>query len=279
MHTCKYFMLALAWMGLASLASAQVASPIQSPATPYNLTIDAPVQIAGSDAASADFQANVLPGMMASELKLLPEYRNESAQYLSTIGFDPSKLVLSQDATARVYFLGEGATYKNTLGISTTDLGPQSPGASLIFPNASSSVGLGGSGTPLRSVGEPLLPGDFVNLGTLKAGTALDFFLIANGAAGGTQVLSTDRSLNSDGIVHAVAMATPGSPYLIISFEDMVGGGDHDYNDMYFAVDFGSVNVANLMGVAAPEPSLALGAMLAASSLFGFSRRRISRAT
>ena len=152
MHTCKYFMLALAWMGLASLASAQVASPIQSPATPYNLTIDAPVQIAGSDAASADFQANVLPGMMASELKLLPEYRNESAQYLSTIGFDPSKLVLSQDATARVYFLGEGATYKNTLGISTTDLGPQSPGASLIFPNASSSVGLGGSGTPLRSV-------------------------------------------------------------------------------------------------------------------------------
>ena len=278
MHTYNYCMVTFAWIGLATLAPAQVASPIQSPATPYNLTIDAPVQIAGSDAASAAFQANVLPGMMTSELKLLPEYRNESSQYLATIGFDPSKLVLGEDVTARAYFLGEGAAYQNTLGISTTNLGPKSPGASLIFPNASSSVGLGGTGTPLRSVGEPLLPGDFVNLGTLKAGTALDFFLIANGASGGSQVLSTNQSLNSDGIVHAVAMATPGSPYLIVSFEDMVGGGDHDYNDLYFAVYLGSANVAKLM-VAAPEPSLALGALLAGGSLFGFNRRRISRAT
>ena len=254
------------------------ASPIQSPARPYNLSIDAPVQLAGSDAAAKDFQTNVLPGMLTAERTLLPELQFHSAQNLATFSFDPSKLVLGADAAARVYFLGEGAGYQNTLGISTTNSGPTSPGASLIFPNASSSVGTGGSGTPVRSVGEPLLPGDFVDLGTLKAGSAFDFFLIANGAAGGKDVLSTNSSLNKDGLVHAVAMQAPGSPYLIISFEDMVGGGDSDYNDVYFAVDLGASNapaVAKLIGLGAPEPSLALGALLAGGVLFGASRRRL----
>ena len=254
-------------------------SPVQSPARPYNLSIDAPVQLAGSDAAAKAFQTNVLPGMIATELKLLPEQKYESPSYLSSISFDPSKLVLSSDTAARVYFLGEGAGYQNTLGISTTNSGPLSPGASLIFPNASSSVGFNGSGKPVRSTGEPLLPGDFVDLGTLKAGTALDFFLISNGAVGGKDVLSTNKSLNADGIIHAVALSTPGSPYLVISFEDMVGGGDHDYNDVYFAVDLGSAttsSVAKLVSLGAPEPSLALGALLAGGAMFGFSRRRMA---
>ncbi|MEI7911004.1 MAG: DUF4114 domain-containing protein [Verrucomicrobiota bacterium] len=254
--------------------SASQASPIQSAARPYKLSIDAPVQLAGSDAAAKAFQTSVLPGMIAMEQKLLPEYRSESPQYLSSISFDPSKLVLSADSSARVYFLGEGAGYQNTLGISTTNAGPTSPGAALIFPNASSSVGFGGGGTALRSAGEPLLAGDFVDLGTLKAGTALDFFLIANGAVGGSDFVSTNQSLNKDGIVHAVAMSTPGSPYLIISFEDMVGGGDHDYNDVYFALALGNTNVAHLIGLGAPEPSLALGALMAGGALCGFGRRR-----
>jgi len=276
MATHNYRIITVAWLGLVSITAAQVVSPVQSPARPYGLSIDAPVQLAGSDAAAAAFQANVLPGMISTEQTLLPEYRNESSQYLSTISFDPSKLVLSADTTARAYFLGEGAGYLNTLGMSTTNAGPQSPGATLIFPNASSSIGFGGSGTPVRSVGEPLLPGDFVDLGNLKAGTALDYFLIANGANGGGTVLSTNKSLNSDGIVHAIAMATPGSPYLVISFEDMPGGGDHDYNDVYFAVERGSANVASIMGMGAPEPSLALGALLAGGILFGCSRRRLA---
>ena len=46
--------------------------------------------------------------------------------------------------------------------------------------------------------------------------------------------------------------------------------------DRYFAVDLGKANVAKLMGLGAPEPSLALGALLACGALFGFSRRRIA---
>jgi len=261
-------------------------SPVQSPARPYSLNIVAPVQLAGSDAAAQAFQTDVLPGMVKTEQTLLPETKFESAQYLSTISVDPSHLVLSSDTTARVYFLGEGAGYRNTLGISTTtgdpkdNGGPNSLGAALIFPNASSSVGFGGSGTPLRSNDEPLLAGDFVNLGNLKAGSTLDFFLIANGAGGGNGVVSTNKTLNSDGMVHALAMASPGSPYLIISYEDMLGqvghGPDYDFNDVYFAVELGSANVAKIMGVGAPEPSLALGALLAGGFLFGCSRRRMA---
>ncbi|MEI6673595.1 MAG: DUF4114 domain-containing protein [Verrucomicrobiota bacterium] len=257
-----------------SKAAVSQASSVQSAARPYSLSIVAPVQVAGSDAAAKAFQTNVLPGMVATERKLLPEYQGHTVANLATFSFDPSKLVLSADTTARAYFLGEGAGYQNTLGISTTHGGPLSPGAALIFPNASSSVGFAGSGSAIRSDKEPLQPGDFVNLGNLKAGTALDFFLIANGAAGGKDVISTNQSLNADGLVHAVAIAKAGSPYLILSFEDMKGGGDRDYNDVYFALDVGKANVARLMGLGAPEPSLALGALLAGSALFGFSRRR-----
>jgi hypothetical protein len=262
------------WLGLALFANAQQASPVQSAARPYNLSIVAPVQVAGSDAASKAFQTDVLPGMLATVKSVLPEYKSKTAKDLAAISLDPSKLVLSFDATARVYFLGEGAGYQNTLGISTTGGGPLSPDAALIFPNASSSAGFAGSGSPIRTSNEPLVAGDFVNLGTFKAGTSLDFFLIANGASGGKDYFSTDQSLNKDGIIHAVSLAANGSAYLIISFEDMKGGGDKDYNDVFFAVEIGRANVAQLMGLGAPEPSLALGALLAGVAVFGFSRRR-----
>lgn len=271
----NHLLLLLTWLGVAVFTSAQQVSPVQSAARPYNLDIIAPVQVAGSDAAAAGFQTHVLPGMLNTVRTLLPDYRSKSAKDLAAISLDPSKLVLGFDSTARVYFLGEGAGYQNTLGISTTGGGPLSPGASLVFPNASSSLGFTGTGTPIRSSSEPLLAGDFVNLGNLKAGTALDFFLIANGALGGKNLVSTNQSLNQDGLVHAVVMATPGSPYLVISFEDMMGGGDRDYNDTFFAVDVGKANVQKLLGLSAPEPSLALGALLTGAVFLGGSRRRI----
>jgi hypothetical protein len=268
-------LLLLTWLGLSISVSAQQVSPVQSAARPYNLDIIAPVQVAGSDVAAAAFQTNVLPGMLTTVRKILPDYQGKSTKDLAAISLDPSKLVLGFDSTARVYFLGEGAGYQNTLGISTTGGGPLSPGADLVFPNASSSSGFSGTGTPIRSSSEPLLAGDFVNLGTLKAGSALDFFLIANGANGGKNIVSTNQSLNKDGLIHAVVMATAGSPYLVISFEDMLGGGDRDYNDVFFAVDIGRANVQKLMGLSAPEPSLALGALLTGAVFLGASRRRI----
>jgi len=267
----KYLVTQLSLLSLAVCAVAQEVSPVQSAARPYNLNIAAPVQIAGSDAAAKAFQTEVLPGMLDTMKTTLPEAQSFSAAKLAALEFDPSKFVLGSDSTARVYFLGEGAAYHNTLGFSTTGGSPLSPDAALIFPDASSPTGYGGSGNALRTSKEPLLVGDFVNLGTFKAGTALDFFLIANGATGGKDFFSTNKSLNKDGIIHAVSLSANGSTYLLVGFEDLTGGGDKDYNDVTFAVEITSKVPP---GVGAPEPSMALGALLSAIALLGFSRRR-----
>ena len=266
----------VASLGFLGLASAQTVSPVQSAARPYDLDIAAPVMVAGSDEASKAFQTEVLPGMLKLVQSNLTEAK--SLKNLSAISLDPSKLVLSSDSTARVYFLGEGAGYRNSLGISTTGDGPLGEDARLIFPDASSPAGYGGTGSLVRDPKEPLLAGDFVDLGKFKAGTALDFFLIANGATGGKEFYTTDQSENRDGIIHAVSLAANGSAYLIIGFEDMKDGGDMDYNDVMFAVEIGKQNVETLTetaGLAAPEPSLPAGMLLTASLVLGLTRRRL----
>ena len=260
-------------MVLCASAFSQTESPIQSPASPFGLDIVAPVQLAGSDEASATFQSEVLPDILKLANQSLSE-KNAPGNF-NSIALDPANLVLAQDATVRVYFLNEGAGYSNSLGISTTDGGPLAPDAALIFPNASSSTGFGGTGTAIRSSTNPLAPGDFVDLGKFSAGTSLDFFLIADGANGGKTFFSTDVSLNRDGIVHAVSLAPDGSAYLIIGFEDLLNGGDKDYNDVLIAVEIGKVNVQTLAGLGAPEPTLAMGAILAFGLLACGTRRRL----
>ena len=238
---------------------------VQSGVRPFGLDIVAPVQRAGSDSASADFQANVLPSLNSLINQSLGESQN--VQNVSAIALDPSKLTLQNDANVRVYFVGEGAGFHNTLGFNTGGGSIDSGNPQLIFPDATSvnSYYLGddtnysGNG---RRPWAPLLPGDFVELGTLAGGTQLDFFLIANGASGGTDIWSTDESVNADGLIHTVSLAQEGSPYLLIGFEDLYWGGDSDYNDLLFAVDIGMANVSYL---ANPEPStlLILGAFFA----------------
>ncbi|MGE9294534.1 MAG: DUF4114 domain-containing protein [Puniceicoccales bacterium] len=228
---------------------------VQSGVRPFGLDIVAPVQRAASDSASASFQANTLPELNALIDQSLGESQN--VQNLSSITLDPSKLVLQNDASVRVYFVGEGAGYHNTLGFNTEGPGIDSGNPQLIFPDASSvdsyyNSGISNESGDGRRPWAPLLPGDFVELGTLEAGTKLDFFLLANGAYGGSTLWSTDESVNADGLVHTVSLAQSGSPYLLIGFEDLYWGGDNDYNDLLFAVDIG---VANVSYLANPEPS------------------------
>ena len=181
----------------------------------------------------------------------------------SAILLDPTKLKFKTDADVRVYFVGEGAGYANTLGFTTDGSGrSDSDTAKLIFPNASSSVSAFDPASNVRrTAAEPLLPGDFVNLGKMRAGSALDFFLIADGANGGTTAFSTQRSANADGINHVVsfAYAMKDSPYLILGFEDLMGGGDRDFNDLLVAVDIGAINVAALTAASEPRTWATLG--------------------
>lgn len=249
---------------------AQEESPIQAGARPLGLDIIDTVQLAGSDAASADFQVNALPELQQLINANLSETR--SVSNLSSIALDPSKLYLANESDVRVYFVGEGAGYHNTLGFSTNGSSLDPNDAALIFPDASSPTSYYNTITSeARIASAPLQSGDFVDLGTFTAGTALDFFLIADGANGGSYVWSTESSANRDGLVHVVSFAQEGSPYLLIGFEDLYGGGDKDYNDLLFVVDIG---VANVAALANPEPStlLILGVLLALLGL----RHRLS---
>ncbi len=250
---------------------AQTELKVQSDARPYDLDIVAPVMQAGSDEASAEFQAEVLPDMLDFIDANLSE--TQTVSNLSSITLDPSKLYLANDANVRVYFLGEGAGYHNTLGFNTDGASIYDGDPFLIFPDASSidSYYPYGDSTTWRNRSAPLLPGDFVDLGTFSAGTQLDFFLIADGANGGSNIWSTDASVNADGLVHTVSLAQPGSPYLLIGFEDLWGGGDKDYNDLLFAVDIGAANVSYL---ANPEPSTWLIMALLAAGVVYASRMR-----
>jgi opacity protein-like surface antigen len=92
------------------------ASPVQSTAHPFGLSAVGPVMLAGSDASAADFQQNTLPSVTTLLNQTLGETRklNDSAMLL-----DPSKLKLNTLSDVRVYFIGEGAGYNNTLGFNT----------------------------------------------------------------------------------------------------------------------------------------------------------------
>jgi len=228
-------------------------SPIQSSARPFGLDIVGPVHLAGSDADSALFQSGTLPTV--NDWININLSEKTTIEDTSSISLDPSNLNLATESDARVYFVGEGAGYHNTLGFNIDGGGITTGDPKLIFPDASSTATYYNSGdsSGTRTASYPLLPGDFVDIGTFESGTQLDFFLIANGANSGTNLYSTDSSVNPDGIDHVVAYALSDSPYLLIGFEDLYGGGDRDFNDLLFVVDIGSGNVNALTN--APEPS------------------------
>lgn len=230
---------------LAANGIAATDSPVQVDVRPFGLEIVDTVKLAGSDAAAAQFQSEMLPGLAG----LLDAGWENSLP--PAVSVDPAKLDLATAADLRVYFVSEDAAYHNTLGFNTEGGGITSGNPLLIFPDAT-------TGGDTRTDRAPLLPGDFVDLGSFEGDTELDFFLIADGRRRpeGRPVYSTDRSVNPDGIEHAVAYALLDSPYLLMSFEDVYRGGDQDYNDLIFAVDIGADNVAALSGV--PEPATVL---------------------
>lgn len=239
---------------VAPLPSGGTPDVIQATARPLGLGIAGPVMQAGSDASSAQFQSSVLPSINKLLSVQLSERAgiNDSAHLL-----DPARLRLKTESDIRVYFVGEGAGYRNTLGYSLSLGGGLLGSRELIFPDASSPVSTyDPAKTPVRTSTMPLLPGDYVDLGSASGGSLLDFFLVSNGANGGSSTFGTVAASNPDRINHVVAFAMPDSPYLILGFEDMLGGGDRDFNDVLIAVDIGARNVAALTG--APEPGLIL---------------------
>ncbi|MEM8830022.1 MAG: Ig-like domain-containing protein [Cyanobacteria bacterium P01_G01_bin.19] len=131
----------------------------------------------------------------------------------------------------KIYFIHEGAGYKNQLKLTMTG-GTYEEG--LVFVDGSQ----GGGSNQLRK-------GDYVNVGDVAAGTTLDFALLANGyGRTNFHTYYADIDRNPDGLQHVMAYDYQG--YLILAWEDLYNGGDKDYNDIVFAVDIGETNLERI---------------------------------
>lgn len=231
-------------------ATAQMVASVQSPARPFDLPVHAPVYRYASDARSAYFYAQVMPAF----LDIINDQLAETVEFSGRDGFqlDASRLLLRarSDDSIRIYFLAEGAGYHNTLGFAWTPAGSDEVGQpTILFPDASQRSGV------FRTESEPLKTGDFIDIGVGERGYQLDFFLISNGVNGGSHWLWNDPMKNSDGLQHMVAFMIPGSRFVLIGFEDIIGGGDLDYNDCLFVADIGEENAQNLLNEESTLPN------------------------
>ncbi|MBC8002412.1 MAG: DUF4114 domain-containing protein [Opitutaceae bacterium] len=178
---------------------------------------------------------------------------------------DPLDLTMGTAFSARAYFIGERAGYRNQLGFNSTGSGgplSSQPG-SLMFSDASTTPSV-------------LSPGSWVDLGIFAANTQLHFFLIADGVNKPRGTYSTKNYTSAaqaaaDGVTydrfqHAIEFekSFAGHNYVFIGFEDIRNGGDRDYNDSIFALellpDFGGA-------LPIPEPGTWVAAALALTYL------------
>lgn len=135
-------------------------------------------------------------------------------------------------------FEGSNARYDSLISVN----GPPE-----IFPNHTTPVGTS------------------LSIGSFDTGTRLDVVL---------HVLNTGQlfhtgpgDLNADGLPHALVTQTDNRTF--VSFEDIAGGGDRDYNDHMFSF-------TNVQTTVVPEPSV-YALMLAGLAAVGFAARRSRR--
>jgi hypothetical protein len=190
----------------------------------------------------------------------------------SQVMLDPSKLMLKYAHDVSVFFINEGAGFRNQLAYEATG---GTNGSGMIFKDIASTESI-----KAESNG-PLKKGDGVKLGNMAANTQLDFWLRANGKNGGNNLFGTETASNGDGLQHVVAYAYKG--YIMLGFEDLWGakdaeGGknqksDRDFNDAVFVLDIGEANVRNLIKPV-PEPATVLGLMGVGAAGVVLRRRR-----
>ncbi len=92
--------------------------------------------------------------------------------------------------------------------------------------------------------------GTTFDLGNFTAGAELNFRLEVHNT--GHTFYSGNGSNNSDGLAHALVSDSLGNGETLVSFEDLLGGGDQDYNDLLFSFS----NTKTEAAVVVTQPNL-----------------------
>lgn len=232
----------------------------------------------------------------SSKIEHFQQYSSQESRPFTEIDLaerrlDHTKLDLNHTQEIKIYFIDEGAGYRNQLGVYSV---PTEPGAdytnlgsvenpTLLFEDISCVDDCSYPshrdshlpyGTPDQ---QPLQPGDFYDLGTVSGGTHFNFLLKRDGYNNlGTHTWYTKDELNVDnGLQHVIAYEdkTYGD-YLILAWEDLYGGGDRDYNDVVFAVEFGEQNISQIPTYGVPEPQTYVGLLFVLLLSMGLRKKR-----
>lgn len=259
-HAIRSFLALAVVCGLTTPGFAQVAAQYQGQPRPLGLSPIGPTYKANSDPNDKLFTGNTLQTFTNFVQTMLPEGVAFTGANLNQL--DPTRLYFTSDYAPRVYFLGEGAGYNNALCVTIAQAAlptdkPVTGNNYLVFPLAQSPLGSVHSTPNALSYSQPLMPGDFVNLGTVKAGSQLAFFLAAEmsgttSSATPKYVYYNGEATNPDDYQHMIAFFPDNSQFIIIGFEDMnnvTEPSDHDCNDVLFAVDVGPQNSQILRNV------------------------------
>jgi len=154
---------------------------------------------------------------------MFPEGRRPDPSVLAN-SVDPN-LYFTQEGTVEMTFYHEGAGYRNEVGYivfnrNTKEIIEETilfKDLSFYWPGCHES-------------------GDTVTFGPFPAGTAVGFFIRANGYNGGNRkYYSHDDSQNPDNKRHVGTIWHSNSETLLVGFEDLFNLGDHDYNDAMFS--------------------------------------------
>lgn len=169
--------------------------------------------------------------VLCISLSILPWVTRPS--YAEPVQLGEAAAISAVGGEVSVAFEGSEAAYDLRLYQSNAD--SQGP----FFPNHATPVGTSRS------------------LGIFLPGTELAFMLDV--VTTGYRFFTGPASANPDGVVHAIAEEFTGTPVIPMSgvrvaFEDLLGGGDGDFNDFSFVVS----NVALKSSSPVPEPSTLL---------------------
>jgi hypothetical protein len=182
---------------------------------------------------------------------------------------DPTKLRLKNDTDVRIWFLNEGAGFRNQLAYEALKGNDYQKG--LLFSDVSCDISQ--EANSACQIGEDpgtLDIGDFVDIGKVAGGTQLNFFIKADGSTyPNGPVYGADPTKNPDLLEHLVAYEI--GDRVLLGFEDLPGleGSDRDFNDVMFVVDIGKDNIESV-----PEPATAMALLAAAAAGVMTLRRR-----